>query len=117
MTSGEARRPSPSRVVGTVIEARDLPERVVVGENGAYWRDYGDSYSMCPVSEDNDPVVPVATYVLQPASEPHPGENHEFRTTCIRCGERGFLHVALIASDERVDISPIRPIADPEPAP
>lgn len=40
-----------------------LPQRVVVGKNGAYWRDYGDGYSMCPVSEDNDPVEVVAAYV------------------------------------------------------
>lgn len=39
------------------------PWRVVVGANGAYWRDYGTYYSMCPVSVDNDPVVPVAIYV------------------------------------------------------
>ena len=41
-----------------------LPDRVVVGANGAYWRDYGDFYSMCPVSDDNDPVVPVAVYAM-----------------------------------------------------
>ena len=48
----------------------DLPDRIVVGANGAYWRDYGDSYSMCPVSEDNDPVEVVATYVrAEPRAE------------------------------------------------
>jgi hypothetical protein len=41
----------------------DLPERVVVGANGAYWRDYADHYSMCPVSDDNDPIEPVAIYI------------------------------------------------------
>jgi len=45
----------------------NLPSRVVVGANGAYWRDYTDSdhpgYSMCPVSEDNEPVEVVAVYV------------------------------------------------------
>jgi len=45
----------------------NLPSRVVVGANGAYWRDYTDSdhpgYSMCPVSEDNEPVEAVAVYV------------------------------------------------------
>jgi hypothetical protein len=40
----------------------NLPERVVVGANGAYWRAYEDHYSMCPVSDDNDPIEPVATY-------------------------------------------------------
>ena len=45
----------------------DLPDRIVVGENGAYWRDYGDHYSMAVVSEDNDPVVPVAVYNRQEA--------------------------------------------------
>lgn len=42
---------------------KTLPPRVVVGRNGAFWRDYGDHYSMCPVSTDNDPVEPVATYL------------------------------------------------------
>jgi len=41
----------------------DFPNRIVVGANGAYWRDYGDGYSMCPVSTDNDPVQIVAVYV------------------------------------------------------
>lgn len=40
-----------------------LPPRIVVGKNGAYWRDYGDYFSMCPVSTDNDPVEIVALYV------------------------------------------------------
>ena len=47
----------------------ELPERVVVGANGAYWRDFGTHYSMCPVSEDNDPVEVVATYVRLPAPD------------------------------------------------
>ena len=49
------------------MTADNLPSRVVVGANGAYWRDYTDSdhpgYSMCPVSEDNEPVEVVAVYV------------------------------------------------------
>ena len=45
-----------------VTETRDLPDRIVVGANGAYWRDYGDHYSMCVISEDNDPVEIVAIY-------------------------------------------------------
>jgi hypothetical protein len=45
-----------------VVEA-GLPQRIVVGANGAYWRDFGSHYSMPPVSEDNDPVRPVAIYV------------------------------------------------------
>ena len=36
--------------------------------------------------------------------QPHPGENHEFRTICRRCGEPGTLHVALIAPGEVVRI-------------
>ena len=43
-------------------QTRDLPDRIVVGANGAYWRDYGDHYSMCVISEDNDPVEIVAIY-------------------------------------------------------
>jgi len=40
-----------------------MPERIVVGKNGAYWRDFGTHYSMCPVSTDNDPIEPFAVYV------------------------------------------------------
>lgn len=40
-----------------------LPYRVVIGANGAYWRDFGAYFSMCPVSSDNDPVEEVAVYV------------------------------------------------------
>jgi hypothetical protein len=36
--------------------------------------------------------------------EAHPDEPHEFRTTCLRCGEKGFLNVALITSDQTVVI-------------
>lgn len=39
-----------------------FPRRVVVGANGAYWRDFGTHYSMCPVSNDNDPIDIVAAY-------------------------------------------------------
>jgi hypothetical protein len=42
--------------------AAGLPDRIVIGANGAYWRDYGTYYSMCPVSTDNDPVEIVAAY-------------------------------------------------------
>jgi hypothetical protein len=35
---------------------------------------------------------------------PHPGEPHEFRTMCYRCGERGILHVAVITPSERVRV-------------
>lgn len=35
----------------------------------------------------------------------HPGRNHEFRTTCLLCGEPGWLHVALITSHETVTIA------------
>lgn len=46
-----------------------IPERVVLGANGAWWRYFEDMegegyYSMCPNSTDNDPVEVVATYEL-----------------------------------------------------
>lgn len=44
------------------VRPADLPDRVIVGQNGAYWRESGDTLSMCPVSEDNDPVEAVAIY-------------------------------------------------------
>ena len=60
MDYGESRE---TLTTSEVADKLDLPERIVVGANGAYWRDYGDHYSMCPVSDDNDPVEPVAVYV------------------------------------------------------
>jgi hypothetical protein len=52
------------------IEQTALPDRIVVGADGAYWRDFGTSYSMCPVSEDNDPIDIIAVYVLPTDAEP-----------------------------------------------
>jgi hypothetical protein len=76
-----------------------LPDRIVVGANGAYWRDYGDHYSMCPVSDDNDPVVPIATYVRLDAAPPaplthEPGEPHRYELECP-CGQRGMVTVSI----------------------
>lgn len=60
------------RILGNPEESSvddDLPSRVLVGKNGAYWRDYGTHYSMCPVSDDNEPVEPKAIYVRAKWSE------------------------------------------------
>lgn len=67
-----------------------LPERVVVGANGAYWRDFGDGYSMCPVSTDNDPVSPIAVYVRADSGRATPAlrEAVAFLRSCVRSGER-----------------------------
>jgi len=37
---------------------------------------------------------------------PHPGEHHDFRTTCLKCGENGMLHIAVITADENVVVTP-----------
>lgn len=51
------------------MNGRDLPDRIVVDQNGNYWRDFGDGYSMVPVSTDNEPVVVTATYrLVQPST-------------------------------------------------
>jgi hypothetical protein len=42
----------------------NLPIRVVVDQHGHYWRDYGDHWSMCPVSEENRSTEPVAEFYL-----------------------------------------------------
>ncbi len=44
------------------VSPEDLPPRVVVGNDGAYWRAYDEGYSMPPVNPDNSPVIPVAIY-------------------------------------------------------
>jgi hypothetical protein len=69
-----------------------LPERVVVGANGAYWRDYGQHYSMCPVSDDNDPVEVRAVYVraVTDPAEPDPIEtfSHPYRAPVVIDGHQ-----------------------------
>lgn len=50
--------------------AASLPSRVVVDAKGAYWRDFGTHFSMCPVSDDNETIAAVAVYTL---SDPLPG--------------------------------------------
>ncbi len=49
--------------------------------------------------------------VVREGAEPHPDEPHEFRTTCLRCGEKGFLHMVLITSDQTVTIVEREPSA------
>ena len=67
----------------------DLPDRVVVGANGAYWRAYVDHYSMCPVSTDNDPVEVVAVYTRESAGYHGEGEfDLHYDPRCPRCIER-----------------------------
>lgn len=39
-----------------------LPIRVVVDQHGHYWRDYGDHWSMCPVSDENTATWPVTEF-------------------------------------------------------
>lgn len=63
------------------LAARDLPHRIVVGANGAYWRDYGNHYSMCPVSADNDPVEVVAVYLRAALHTPNPTPGDVLWTT------------------------------------
>ena len=47
------------------------------------------------------------TLAAQPSAAvaEHPGEHHEFRTTCLRCGKPGMLHISVITPNERVDIT------------
>jgi hypothetical protein len=37
---------------------------------------------------------------------PHPDENHEFRTACLRCGEPGSLFVSVLAPGETMTLNP-----------
>lgn len=49
-----------------------LPRRIVVDQNGNYWRSFEPGvYSMCPVGDDNEPVEVVAVYQI--ADELPPG--------------------------------------------
>ena len=69
----------------------------------------------------DDDIWPCDTTVLldritnEPPLTPerHPGEPHEFRCTCLRCGEPGMLHVAFITPGEEVKI--IAALASKEP--
>jgi hypothetical protein len=37
-------------------------------------------------------------------AKPHPGQPHDFRTRCLRCGEPGVINLSLITPDESVNI-------------
>jgi len=41
------------------------------------------------------------------AGNPHPGEAHEFQVRCFRCGENGYVNVALVTDTERLQVVPI----------
>jgi hypothetical protein len=60
----------------------DLPLRVVVDAHGSYWREFDDSYSMCPVSTDNDPMVVQAAYIPEnaPDEEATPAGDRDWPT-------------------------------------
>ena len=36
--------------------------------------------------------------------EPHPGEQHMFRTACMLCGRNGDIVLSIVGSDERITI-------------
>lgn len=40
----------------------NLPASIVVDANGCYWRNFGQYFSKCPTSSDNDPIEIVAVY-------------------------------------------------------
>lgn len=54
-----------------IREAPPLPDRIIVDQNGHYWRDFGDSLSMCPTTEANEPTEVAASYTL---AQPVTGE-------------------------------------------
>ena len=69
--ANEQRRGKMRAALASTEEARhvsesDLPARVVVDQHGHYWRDYGEHWSMCPVSEENISTEPVAVYERVP---------------------------------------------------
>lgn len=51
--------PSPELIAAWLA---DLPDTVVVDQQGAYWRNFGSHYSMCVVSTHNDPIEVQAVY-------------------------------------------------------
>jgi hypothetical protein len=42
--------------------------------------------------------------IATPEPTDHPGEPHEFTTVCSRCGENGYLNVAIITDLEVVKV-------------
>jgi len=39
--------------------------------------------------------------------KPHPDQPHEFQVRCFRCGENGYVNVALVTDTERLKVVPI----------
>jgi len=57
-----------------------------------------------PSGEPGEPYQVQCPGVPAPTLDAHPGEPHEFRTVCQRCGENGYLHVAVITDLEVVKV-------------
>ena len=60
-----------------------------------------------------DELVRAALEAATSEPLPHPGENHEFRTTCLRCGESGYLNISLIGPDQEIRIETIATPTEP----
>lgn len=62
----------------TELERNSIPNRIVVDNNGYYWRGYGKFVSMCPVSTDNNVIDVIATFSLD--------KKTSNTLTCVYCG-------------------------------
>lgn len=57
-----------------------LPKRIIVDQNGHYWRDFGDSISMCPTTDANETTEVTAEYrLVEPAEPPLPSGGMELQ--------------------------------------
>ena len=96
----------------------DLPDRVIVDQHGHYWRDYGDSYSMCPVSDENNETQVAAVFVR--VDDPPSATDDEPRTANGRDLLAHAVQYAPTDADRRVTAAKIRAVeneaaATPEP--
>jgi len=76
------------------ITARNIARLALrpTSEPGRLWREAADALAATP--------APLA---------PHPGQNHDYRMTCLRCGEPGYLFVGFHSPGETFNWSEAQP--------
>jgi len=84
-----------------------LPIRVVVDQHGHYWRDYGDHWSMCPVSTENVATDPVTEFYATPATSSEaaasPGDPDPCADRIVAAVDATWRMSAASPGDERLD--------------
>ena len=92
---------------GATLDAERAPrEGDGLREAAQAWLDYVEKTSTNLLMDDNERALMRRLRAALAPAAPHPDESHEFRTTCLRCGEPGHLFVSVLAPGETMTLNP-----------